>query len=72
MISLQPLNIYHIKHFIIYVTIERYYTSCSEETEGLWVHHQEGSLQAVCEGNPGQVPKHQHEAKTIVHNVHGC
>lgn len=36
------------------------------------MHHQEGSLQAVCEGNPGQVPKHQHEAKTIVHDVHGC
>lgn len=36
------------------------------------MHHQEGSLQAVREGNPGQVPKHQHEAKAIVHDVHGC
>lgn len=54
------------------VTVERCYNSCSERAESLWVHHQEGSLQAVCEGNPGQVPKHQHEAKTIVHDVHGC
>lgn len=35
------------------------------------MHHQEGRLHAVCEGDPGQVPEHQHEAKTIMHYVHG-
>lgn len=35
------------------------------------MYDQEGGLQAVREGNPGQVPEDQHEAKAIVHNVHG-
>lgn len=36
------------------------------------MHDQEGGLQAVCEGDPGQIPKDQHEAKTIMHDVHSC
>lgn len=54
------------------ITIESDYKSGSEGAQGLWVYNQEGSLQAVCEGNPGQIPEDQHEAKTIVYNVHGC
>lgn len=53
------------------VTVEGNYESSCKGTEGLWVHNQEGSLQAVCEGHPGQVPKDQHEAKPIVYNIHG-
>lgn len=53
------------------VTVEGNYERSCKGTEGLWVHDQEGSLQAVCEGHPGQVPKDQHEAKPIVHNIHG-
>lgn len=54
------------------ITIQYNYSCSSKWTQGLWVHNQEGCLQAVCEGNPGQVSKDQHEAKTIMHNVHGC
>lgn len=51
-------------------TIQCDYSSGSQWAEGLWMYDQEGSLQAVREGHPGQVSKDQHEAKTIVHNVH--
>lgn len=54
------------------ITIECYYSCGSERAQGLWVHDQENRLQAVCEGNPGQVSEDQHEAKPIMHNVHGC
>lgn len=53
------------------ITVQSYDDCSSEPTQGLWVHDQKGSLQAVREGNPGQVSKDQHEAKPIVHNVHG-
>lgn len=54
------------------ITIECNYKSSCKGAEGLWVHDQEGSLQAVREGHPGQVPKDKHEAKSIMDDVHGC
>lgn len=54
------------------ITIECDDKRSGEGAECLRVHDQEGSLQAVGEGHPGQVPEDQHEAKAIVDDVHGC
>lgn len=51
-------------------TIQSYYNGSLEQTQALWVLHQEGCLQAVREGDPGQVTEDQHEAKTIMDNIH--
>lgn len=41
------------------------------ETQGVGVVDQIIGLQSVSKGNPHQITKCQHEAKTIVHQVHG-
>lgn len=53
-------------------TIKSYDGRSLEQTQTLLVLHQEGSLQAVREGDPGQVPENQHEAETIMDNIHCC
>lgn len=54
------------------LTVQCNYSCSFEQRQALWVHNQEGSLQAVGEGDPGQVAKYQHEPKAIMHNIHGC
>lgn len=53
------------------LTFERDNGCDSWEAQGVRVAHQVICLQSVSEGNPHQITKRQHEAKTIVHQVHG-
>lgn len=41
------------------------------EAEGVGVANQVVSLQGVSEGNPHQIPKGQHVAEAVIHQVHG-
>lgn len=58
-------------HSLFWLTFECDDGSHGGEAQGVGVTDQVIGLQSVGKGNPHQITKCQHEAKTIVHQIHG-
>lgn len=63
-------------HDTMFVTLLLLTFECDDSCKGrkaqwVWVLDKVIGLQGVCKGDPDQITKSQHEAKTIMHQVHG-